>query len=58
MKRLVKQALEYAKHQHIILIDGEKLTKLMIEHNFGVTVKKVFEIKAIDTDVFNEYLEG
>ena len=30
----------------------------MIEHNFGVTVKKVFEIKAIDTDVFNEYLEG
>lgn len=53
-----KQAVEYAKHQHIILIDGEKLTKLMIEHNFGVTVKKVFEIKAIDTDVFNEYLEG
>ena len=53
-----KQASEYAKHQHIILIDGEKLAKLMIEHNFGVTVKKVFEIKAIDTDVFNEYLEG
>lgn len=52
-----KQASEYAKHQHIILIDGEKLAKLMIEHNFGVTVKKVFEIKAIDTDVFNEYLE-
>ena len=52
-----KQASEYAKHQHIILIDGEKLVKLMIEHNFGVTVKKVFEIKAIDTDVFNEYLE-
>lgn len=52
-----KQASEYAKHQHIILIDGEKLAKLMIEYNFGVTVKKVFEIKAIDTDVFNEYLE-
>ena len=52
-----KQASEYAKHQHIILLDGEKLAKLMIEHNFGVTVKKVFEIKAIDTDVFNEYLE-
>ncbi|GAA0822669.1 restriction endonuclease [Clostridium tertium] len=52
-----KQAIEYAKNQHIILIDGEKLSNLMIEHNFGVTVKKVFEIKAIDTDVFNEYLE-
>ncbi|MBU3207723.1 restriction endonuclease [Clostridium algidicarnis] len=52
-----KQASEYANHQHVILIDGEKLAKLMIEHNFGVAVKKVFEIKAIDTDVFNEYLE-
>lgn len=51
-----KQASEYAKHQHIILIDGEKLAKLMIEHNFGVSVKKTFEIKAIDTDTFNEYL--
>lgn len=53
-----KQASEYAKHQHIILIDGTKLAKLMIEHNFGVTVRKTFEIKAIDTDVFNEYLES
>ena len=52
-----KQAIEYAKNQHIILTDGEKLSNLMIEHNYGVTVKKVFEIKAIDTDVFNEYLE-
>jgi len=52
-----KQAVEYAKHQHIILIDGQKLTNLMIEHNFGVSVKKTFEIKAIDTDVFNEYGE-
>ena len=52
-----KQALEYADHQHVILIDGEKLVKLMIEHNFGVSVKKTFEIKAIDTDLFNEYAE-
>lgn len=52
-----KQASDYAKQQHVILIDGEKLAKLMIEYNFGVTVKKVFEVKAIDTDVFNDYLE-
>lgn len=52
-----KQAAEYAKRQHIILIDGEKLAKLMIEHNFGVRVKKIFEIKSIDTDLFNEYFE-
>lgn len=51
-----KQAMDYAKQQHIILIDGEKLAKLMIEHNFAVTVKKTFEIKAIDTDVFNDYM--
>jgi len=53
-----KQAVDYAKHQHIILIDGEKLARLMIEHNFGVSIKKTFEIKAIDTDIFNDYLES
>ena len=51
-----KQAIEYAKHQHIILIDGTKLAKLMIEHNFGVRVKKIFEIKAVDSDLFNDYM--
>lgn len=51
-----KQAIIYAKNQHIILIDGDKLSKLMIEHNFAVSVKKTFEIKAIDTDVFNDYM--
>ena len=50
-----KQAVEYAKNQHIILLDGEKLTNFMIEHNFGVSTKKVFEIKVIDSDVFNDY---
>ena len=50
-----KQAVEYAKNQHIILLDGEKLTSFMIEHNFGVSTKKVFEIKVIDSDVFNDY---
>ena len=53
-----KQAVDYARHQHIILIDGRKLAKLMIEHNFGVNVKKAFEIKAIDSDLFIEYLEN
>lgn len=52
-----KQSIEYAKNQHIILIDGEKMAKLMIEYNFGVSVKKTFEIKAIDTDIFNDYID-
>lgn len=50
-----QKAIEYANHQHIILIDGAKLARLMIEHNFGVRVKRVFEIKDIDTDTFNDY---
>ncbi len=55
--KFTKEAIDYAKNQHIVLIDGEKLAKLMIEHDFGVTPKKVFEIKTIDTDMFNEYEE-
>jgi len=50
-----KQAVDYANQQRIILLDGDKLTNYMIEYNFGVTVKKTFEIKAIDTDIFNDY---
>ncbi len=55
ISKFSKEAIAYAKHQHIILIDGAKLTELMIENNFGVSVKKTFDIKAIDTDIFNEY---
>lgn len=50
-----QKAVDYASRQHIILIDGAKLARLMIEHNFGVRVKRVFEIKDIDTDTFNDY---
>lgn len=49
------QAIKYAQNQHIILIDGQRLVRLMIEHNFGVTTKRTFSIKSLDTDVFNDY---
>lgn len=56
-----KQAREYAERQHIVLIvvliDGQKLAELMIEHDFGVTTRRVYKVKAIDTDLFNGYLE-
>lgn len=55
--KFTKQAIEYAKGQHIILIDGEKLAHNMITHDFGVSTKKVFSIKALDMDVFEEYQE-
>ena len=38
----------------IVLIDGQQLAELMIEHNLGVTRKEVYEVKQIDSDYFNE----
>jgi restriction system protein len=40
--------------KRIVLIDGERLTELMLEHNLGVSIKQVFEIKTLDTDYFSE----
>ncbi len=56
--KFTKQAIDYAKNQHVILIDGEKLAYCMIEYNFGVSTKKVFEIKAIDSDLFEDYQDN
>ena len=50
-------AIKYAIEQHVILIDGKRLTQLMIEHNFGVSTQKTFEIKSLDMDLFNGYDE-
>ncbi len=49
-------AYEYARTvpQRIILIDGERLTSLMLEHNVGVRVSRAVEIKKIDEDFFLE----
>lgn len=38
----------------IVLVNGDMLTKLMIENNIGVSLKQTYEIKRIDTDFFNE----
>ncbi|EMS85509.1 restriction endonuclease [Leptospira noguchii] len=38
----------------IVLIDGAKLTDLMIEHNVGVSTKQAYEIKRVDLEYFNE----
>ena len=50
-------AVTYAKMQHIVLIDGQKLAHLMIENDFGVATKQTFSIKAIDSDTFTSYTE-
>lgn len=51
-----KSAYEYVKsiEPKIILIDGDKLAGLMIEHNVGITVKDSYVIKGIDNDYFEE----
>lgn len=56
--KFTKQAADYAKNQHIILMDGEKLAHNMIEHNFGVSTRKIFEIKALDSDLFEDYQDN
>jgi restriction system protein len=38
----------------IRLIDGKELAELMVEYNVGVTVKKNYEVKRLDTDYFEE----
>ena len=50
-------AKEYSQKQHatkIVLIDGMELAKLMVEYNLGVSTEKVYEIKKIDSDFFEE----
>ncbi|MBQ9404514.1 MAG: restriction endonuclease [Synergistaceae bacterium] len=49
------QAVNYARAEKIMLIDGSRLANLMITNNFCVSVEKVFEIKSIDTESFSEY---
>lgn len=36
----------------IVLIDGKQLAQLMIEHDVGVTVTKVYALKKLDQDFF------
>jgi restriction system protein len=41
-----------ARNKHIILIDGRQLAKLMVQHNIGVEVDEIVEIKRIDGTFF------
>ena len=49
-------ARQYAEQipQRIILIDGARLTDLMIEHDVGVRVNRRVAIKRLDEDFFSE----
>ena len=51
-----KEALDYVRYldTKIILMDGERMAELMIDHNVGVSPLASYEIKKIDTDYFLE----
>lgn len=38
----------------VVLIDGEQLAELMIEHSLGVTTTKTYELKEVSNDFFDE----
>lgn len=38
----------------IVLINGQELTRFMIELNVGVSTKKTYDVKRIDSDYFDE----
>ncbi|HWH72255.1 MAG TPA: restriction endonuclease [Candidatus Sulfotelmatobacter sp.] len=51
-----RDAIEYASliSSKIILVDGEQLASLMIDHNVGVSTVGMYELKRLD----NDYFEG
>ena len=52
-----KEAVDYAaglRNSKIILLDGEELAELMIDHGIGVSTAATYVVKRIDSDYFAE----
>ena len=51
-----REANDYASRieSKIVLIDGEQLAQMLIDHNIGVTPVANYEIKRVDSDYFTE----
>ncbi|MCK4393599.1 restriction endonuclease [Candidatus Bipolaricaulota bacterium] len=51
-----REAVDYASRieNKIVLIGGERLAQLMIDHNLGVSPMATYEVKRIDSDYFAE----
>lgn len=55
--RFSAEAVNYARKQHttkIVLVDGQKLAELMMDHNLGVSPVISYELKRIDSDFFDD----
>lgn len=51
-----KEAIEYVHRieQKVVLIDGDNLAQMMIDHNVGVSEESRYTVKKIDSDYFEE----
>lgn len=51
-----KEARDYLlKVQHrIVLINGERSARLMIQHEVGVRARKTYVLRSVDEDYFSE----
>jgi restriction system protein len=52
-----KEALDFVDRiegKKVVLIDGDRLAELMIEHGLGVTTTKTYELKEVSNDFFDE----
>lgn len=55
--QFTKEATRYAaglRNSKIVLIDGEDLAELMIDHGIGVATAATYEVKRLDSDYFIE----
>lgn len=55
--KFTKNAEEFAKNNQnfsVVLIDGDRLSELMIKFKVGVQTGQIYEICKIDTDFFEE----
>ena len=53
-----KEARQFVEQigSKIVLIDGKVLSKLMVDHNLGVSTYQTYELKRLDRDFFGEPL--
>lgn len=57
--RFTEEAIRYASsiETRVVLIDGNRLAELMMDHNVGVSTLVSFELKRLDSDYFFETAE-
>ncbi len=48
-----KRFVEAIQQQKIVLIDGDRLTRLMVKYGIGVRTERIVELKKLDFDYFD-----